>query len=673
MTQDTPQHQGSNRRVAKRRIQTVTSDRRLRIFLALGAVLPGCGDALVAVEVFEQPSVSSLSVLSLVNGAELSWIEPADPDEELRLAVFLPVHGAPSAARFVQAPASPLVVEDLEAGVEYRVQLTTAAGRPLSPWVSARPFPAGALDPVPWYATTDGFVLGGFGASVTFTGDLDNDGSADIAVGAPGVSVSSTLEGAVYVFSGDELFVGTPPKRILGGLPLGMFGRHIAASEDVGGDQFPDLLVSSPNPFPVVFTDTAATPAGVLHVVQGGDGLAAVAVGPSFTGVESDNFGAAALGRDLDADLLADLWIGGPGADYVSLLSVDTSLSAVTLTADSGTRLGFAVTSGDYNDDGRIDLVVGEPLFGRPADPGEPQTKDETSGGPIGPEILHQGRVRVLFQNVAGGFDVSPLVGTTAGQMLGTSLATARVNDDLYDDLLVGASPCAFPAFSTSVAPGSISVWLGNEDGFAAAADLVLSAGTICLGRNVAAGDVNQDGRTDVIAGDSTAGADGNGELRVFLGVATGTTGSLPSLQSSAIEGPVGASLGSSISVGDLDGDGRSEVLAGAPGSGEMAGQVFLFRGAPRRGPAVTMAVSHDGLQVSAGGSFVEQEGPRVDYTCRFTWGDGESEEVPCDPGTLASIAHGYAAPGVYDVQIRVFSADDRFGEAVTRVTITAP
>ena len=71
------------------------------------------------------------------------------------------------------------------------------------------------------------------------------------------------------------------PTEIRPDVPLGMFGAHVAPCDDFENDGFSDLLVNSPNPFPLIFTDTAATPAGVVHVVDGGDGLSAVVLSPS--------------------------------------------------------------------------------------------------------------------------------------------------------------------------------------------------------------------------------------------------------------------------------------------------------------------------------------------------------------------------------------------------------
>jgi hypothetical protein len=642
---------------------------RTALFTTTAAMVAGCGSAGFDVAVHEQAPIDGLSVTALARGAEIRW-DAAEGDEPL-LVVLLPLSGTSAEARAIPVDPSlhpPMTVSGLQAGLEYTVQITTRAGRPVSPTARVLPFPSGALDPVPWYSATDDVPFGAFGAAVAIASDLDGDEMPDLAVGAPGLSNPELLEGAVYVYSGADYLAGLPV-RFEPDVALGMFGAHLGSADDFDGDGYSDLLVNSPFPFPIEGTDTSGTPAGVVHVLLGGDGGALL--GPAFPGSDNDLFGFSSLAKDLDGDLAAEIWAGSPGLDTVTVLSSGGVISFVAVSG-SATRLGYSVAAGDYNDDGEIDLAVGEPLFGIPVDTGDPG--EPVSGGTPG-QLLRQGRVRVYYAIAPGVFDdvFDSLVSGSSGQMLGTALVTADVDGDGADDLLAGSSSCAIPGLGSPMVPGSISIWTGGSDGLTAAPQRVLSAGTICLGRNIGAGDVNDDGLVDVVGGDSSAGADGNGELRVFLG----TTSGLLTAESSAIEGQPGSSLGSSLAVGDIDGDGRAEVFAGAPGTGDLAiGRVFLFRGAPRRGAEVTMGQSANGLIVDANGSFLPQEGPVVRYTCRWTWGDGEFDEADCqDDRTSDPTPHVYAEPGTYTVRFRVYPqlAPDRFGEAVRRVTVTAP
>ncbi|MBC6459517.1 FG-GAP and VCBS repeat-containing protein [Actinomadura sp. HBU206391] len=87
---------------------------------------------------------------------------------------------------------------------------------------------------------------------------------------------------------------------------------------------------------------------------------------------------------------------------------------------------------------------------------------------------------------------------------------------------------------------------------------------------SLAAGDVNGDGRADLVAGDAY-GPDGGGEVRIFHG--TGSEAMFTAAQVINQDSPdipdaseSGDQFGASVGVGDTDRDGHAEVVVGAPG-----------------------------------------------------------------------------------------------------------
>ena len=108
------------------------------------------------------------------------------------------------------------------------------------------------------------------------------------------------------------------------------------------------------------------------------------------------------------------------------------------------------------------------------------------------------------------------------------------------------------------------------------------------LGSSIASvGDQNGDGRPDLAIGASSAspyGRSGAGQVVVVpgqIGSATRNLAVAPPLQ--LIAGSMaGAGLGASLAAaGDMDGDGRIDLLAGAPGELDRTGAAYLLRGAP--------------------------------------------------------------------------------------------
>jgi Ca2+-binding RTX toxin-like protein len=181
-------------------------------------------------------------------------------------------------------------------------------------------------------------------------------------------------------------------------------------------------------------------------------------------------------------------------------------------------------------------------------------------------------------------FDVTTITPATglvingpAGSRIGASVAIGDLNGDGYQDLLIGA-PGNGPNGTRS---GDAYVVFGSASGLPASIDLSALDGSngyrlhgamayASTGFAVsAAGDVNGDGHDDVIVGAPGFGGN-NGMAYVVFG---GTGGFPADLQLSALDGTDGFSFGPggydmagrSLASGDINGDGLSDLVIGAP------------------------------------------------------------------------------------------------------------
>lgn len=261
----------------------------------------------------------------------------------------------------------------------------------------------------------------------------------------------------------------------------------------------------------------------------------------------------------------------GWGAD-ASLADADARLEGESRGDTAGFSLAWA---GDMNGDGVDDLAVGARFW--------------PAGTPDGRVYLIAGGASRLTDGQL--IDVaSALVDGAPGTAFGHALAAPGDTDgDGIDDLLVSASSYNDSDGSiaangaTYVIPGSSDLGAGLDDALMVRG--VLGA-TCRAGYSLSpAGDVDADGRADVLLGAPEGTADPcveqgmEGAAWLILGselVECPASEGGCTLGAHPLAGEDASDFGMGLAAGDLDGDGERDLLIGASDSDEGAGEIYV-------------------------------------------------------------------------------------------------
>jgi hypothetical protein len=362
-----------------------------------------------------------------------------------------------------------------------------------------------------------------FGWAVSPLGDVDRDGRRDILIGE--VDGGRHLNGRVWVYSGAT---GRLLHRFTG-RANDQNGYAVADAGDVNGDGVAEIVSGAPGP------QTASAPAGAAYVRSGRTGRLLRRLHGFAPG---DQFGAAVSSAgDVNRDGRADLLIGAPGsgapgsqAGRAYVVSGRTFKVIRRLSAHRrGDSFGTATSwTRDVDGDHVPDLIVGAGTAGASrggaayAFSGRTGRRLYRIGPPRGAK--HFG---VFF--VAG-------VGDTNGDRV----------PDVYVADYGARSGAGFAGVYSGRNGHRLHGWFGRPgDG---------------LGPGREAGDVDRDGRVDLIVGSYTNsdGAEQAGRVQIR----SGRTGRLLRTITSRT---TMENLGfDAVGLGDVDGDGRPDELVSA-------------------------------------------------------------------------------------------------------------
>lgn len=219
------------------------------------------------------------------------------------------------------------------------------------------------LSPTPDWTVTGPGEASQFGFALAHA-DVDGDGYSDVIVTAKDHSNGENAEGAAYVFAGSSTGLSSDPAWTGESDVNGAEYGYSVSCGDLNGDAHPDLIVGA------WLCGISAASQGCSFIYYGnGTGFSSEADLILKGDQKGSFFGFSAACGDIDGDGADDLVIGAPAhSAFFGKISVyngaesglNTTAGRVE-TGDAEGDFGYAVSLGDLNGDGHIDVVASSP------------------------------------------------------------------------------------------------------------------------------------------------------------------------------------------------------------------------------------------------------------------------------------------------------------------------
>jgi hypothetical protein len=450
---------------------------------------------------------------------------------------------------------------------------------------------------------------GGYSAASIAVGDLNGDGKLDVVVGN-GCLSNCQGHGSVGVLLGNA--DGTFQSAVAydsGGYWF-YFRSQAVAIADVNGDHKPDLVVAN----------SRSNTVGVL--LGNGDGT----FQPVVTYFSGNSYPGSLAVADVNGDGRPDILVANECSDDVCDSTVgvllnngDGTFPPVVTIYGSGGRQAMGLAVADVNHDGKPDVLVANDC-----------TSDCMPGA--------KGAVGVLLGNGDGTFRDAKTYADYNSPGIGTSVTVADLNGDGNPDLVVSGS--------------GVSVLLGNGNGTFQKA-VIYDGGPVP--RSAAVADLNGDGRLDIVVANTSAGiGSSDGEATVLLGNGDGTFRAGGKYLSGGI-------LAFGVAVGDVNGDGRPDLLivnlcstdSGCTDQSEPPGSVGVLLnnvGAPPTTTSLISSVNPADINwvVKYTATVTNQSNGALNGAVIFR--DGYSVATVPLAGNQAAYSTTYTAQGTYSV-----------------------